>query len=416
MKRIKLLLLGCLVSLASFSQRNEFEVFPNGYIYSEKTMSQLNHIVDSLNLKFKYCDLDRTYYSVSQAIGAVVVLKSGDLNEAKKLMSKGISLDDFKSIFEKADIKENRLITRSIETNYTGVTSLDFEAFDLKGYRGRSVSTTDLILFKKDLKGAWVYNYSPKTQYSEEVLEAFYFPEGFKSIVIGEKYARMIQYADCLIDTNTTKMRQDLEEGYVDMPDNWRKMSVERQNALLEEMRTTRVVGFCSQDSRPRQHAVNIAMVSAEVNNWEVFLKAHLDIMNDRFDRVSDGSYAWGARNTYLKELEALDINTHDLMLGISLRIENPAQNHYYASISRMGRALSESDELDKIDQTVLLAIQDPELDDLNRLYFYFIYKNTTQYLMENGDASDRDDKLNAAIQSLPYDWPSVLKVNRNGK
>ena len=84
-------------------------------------------------------------------------------------------------------------------------------------------------------------------------------------------------------------------------------------------MRETRVVGSCSMDSSPREHAINIAMLSAETTDWSVFLRAHLDIMNDRFDRVSDGSYAWKDRNTYIKELEQLDINVSDLIFGKSL-------------------------------------------------------------------------------------------------
>src|SRR5690606_2706951 len=119
--------------------------------------------------------------------------------------------------------------------------------------------------------------------------------------------------------------------------------SAKRKGRLLQRMRHTKVVGSCSQDASPRIHAINIALVSAETTNWEVFLKAHLDIMNDKFDRMSDGNYAYAQRKTYIKELEELNINVIDLLLGISLRIENPANNHYYGNIGRLGRAISES-------------------------------------------------------------------------
>ncbi|MBK7243510.1 MAG: hypothetical protein IPH98_06560 [Saprospiraceae bacterium] len=72
--------------------------------------------------------------------------------------------------------------------------------------------------------------------------------------------------------------------------------------------------------------------------------------MNDRFDRKSDGSYAWGQRNTYIKELEELNINVPDLILGILFRIENPASNHYFGSIGRVGRALSETKNRNEIE------------------------------------------------------------------
>ncbi len=40
-----------------YTKFSEFQTFPNGLIYSETTMNKLSHIVDSLNLKFKKCNL-----------------------------------------------------------------------------------------------------------------------------------------------------------------------------------------------------------------------------------------------------------------------------------------------------------------------------------------------------------------------
>jgi hypothetical protein len=130
----------------------------------------------------------------------------------------------------------------------------------------------------------------------------------------------------------------------------------------LELKRSRRVVGFCSQDISPRLHAFNIAKLSAETINWEIFLRAHLDIMNDRFDRASDGSYAWKNRQTYIRELEVLDINVQDLLLGISLQVANPSTNHYFGSIGRLGRALSETEKPQEIEAKMLQMISDEQL------------------------------------------------------
>jgi len=43
-------------------------------------------------------------------------------------------------------------------------------------------------------------------------------------------------------------------------------------------------------DESPRTHARAIALLAAETNNWDILLRAHIDIMNDRFERRSDGS------------------------------------------------------------------------------------------------------------------------------
>jgi hypothetical protein len=134
------------------------------------------------------------------------------------------------------------------------------------------------------------------------------------------------------------------------------------KKTALELKRNRKVMGMCSQDNSPRIHAMNIALLSAETVNWEIFLRSHLDIMNDNFERRSDGSYAWAARKTYIKELEVLDFNVIDLLLGISLRIENPGEHHYYGNISRLGRALSESQYRAPIENKILDMIRDDQL------------------------------------------------------
>ena len=88
------------------------------------------------------------------------------------------------------------------------------------------------------------------------------------------------------------------------------------KNKALELKRHHIVVGMCSQDGSPRLHARDIAILAAETNSWDIFLPAHLEVMNDRFERMSDGSYAYGGRKTYLKELEELNLDVVDLILG----------------------------------------------------------------------------------------------------
>jgi hypothetical protein len=200
-----------------------------------------------------------------------------------------------------------------------------------------------------------------------------------------------------------------LKAGWVDLPENWASLSDKKKAKLLDEMRSTKVIGGCSLDSRPREHAIHIALLSAETYNWEVFLKAHLDIMNDRFDRMSDGSYAWEQRNTYIKELEELNINVTDLILGITFRIENPASNHYFGSIGRVGRALSESNNRNEIESNMLSLVSDNELDIYNRLLFYFLFRNYNLNLKDEGIQTANNLKLAAAIKTFPNFISEIL-------
>lgn len=212
-----------------------------------------------------------------------------------------------------------------------------------------------------------------------------------------------------MIDTTTTKFKKDLKNGWVEMPKNWRNQSKQKQKILLEKLRGTRVVGGCSQDSRPRTHAINIAMVSAEAQDWKVFLRAHLDVMNDRFDRVSDGSYAWSKRKTYIKELEEININVIDLILGISFRINDPSSNHYFGSIGRLGRSLAETNNKEIVEKELFALMNDKELDLYNRLIVYFILDHYIHNLKAEKEL--KTQKLKLAVKKLPSYISEKIKI-----
>lgn len=402
MKNITTQIVGLLFAISAYCQNGEFKTYPNGLIYSEQTMTKLSYIVDSLNLKFKTCDFNKVFYSKQQAIGHLVKLDTGDIKSVRRDLEQNMSFEEFCLKYPNAKIEKNILIIKSKYINYENKEIVSFEHFDLKNDYGFNIKTEDISLYEKDLKEKWLFSYNQKSEYSKENIKAFFFPDNFKSIELPKKYSLMVGYADCLIDTSTTKFKDDLKYGWVDLPKNWTSLSEQKKAKLLDEMRSTRVIGGCSMDSRPRIHAVNIALLSAETYNWEVFLKAHLDIMNDRFERVSDGSYAWGKRNTYIKELEVLNINVTDLILGISFRIENPASNHYYGSIGRVGRALAETTNRNEIENAILSIVSDNEVDYYNRFVFYFLFKNYNYYIKDEKIKKENNEKLAIAIATLP--------------
>lgn len=402
MKNITTLLVGLFYTISAYCQDGEFKVYPNGLIYSEQTMSKLNKIVDSLNLKYKTCNFNTVFYSKSQTFGHIVKVDKGNIKEAKIDMENQISLDDFLKKYPKATIERNVLVIKRKYKNYDNQNIVEFEHFDLKSDYGFGIESEDTTLYQKDFSGKWLFEYREKTSYSEESLSAFYFPTNFSSVPIPQKYSQMIGYSDCLIDTTTSKFKDNLKDGWVELPKNWTSLSKKKKAKLLDKMRSTRVIGGCSQDSRPREQAIHIALLSAETYNWEVFLKSHLDIMNDRFERISDGSYAWGQRNTYIRELEELNIDVPDLILGISFRIENPASNHYFGSIGRVGRALAETKNRNEIEEAMLSIISDNELDTYNRLLFYFLFRNYNHHIKNETVKKENNDKLAAATKALP--------------
>lgn len=183
------------------------------------------------------------------------------------------------------------------------------------------------------------------------------------------------------------------------------------KEAELELKRNRRVIGGCSMDDSPRRHAFSIALLSAETTKWEIFLQSHLNIMNDRFDRVSDGSWAQKGRSTYIREIEDLDINVLDLLFGISFRVENPSRNHYYGSINRLGRALSESNQKTEFENQALAMIEDNDLDVYNRLLVYFLFSNYNHNLENEFQQKRNKERLKASIAKLPDYVASKIEI-----
>ena len=413
MNRIILIGLTIFLSTQLYGQ-TEFKTYNNGLIYSEKTMNKLEHIVDSLNLKYKVCDFNKVFYSKTQTVGHIIRLDTNDVKQAKKDMERNISFEDFVLKYPNAEIERNVLVVKYKYKNYEEKEVVEFSEIDLNSSYGFEISQDNLNdLYNKPLKNTWLFDYNEKSEYSKESINAFYFPEEFKTTTLNLKYSRQIGYSDCLIDTIATKFKSDAKSGWVDLPENWQNLSEKKKEKLLDEMRSTKVVGGCSQDSRPREHTINIAMLSAEVTNWEVFLKSHLDIMNDRFDRMSDGSYAYAQRKTYIKELEELDINVLDLLIGISLRVENPAKNHYYGSIGRLGRAISESKNKEDFKTQILSMVEDKELDNYNRILAYFLFVSYNNYLDNKDEQNENIKQLETSIMTLPDFLKDKIKLKQ---
>ena len=176
-------------------------------------------------------------------------------------------------------------------------------------------------------------------------------------------------------------------------------------------------MGSCSQDLAPREHARSIAVLAAETHSWDIFLSAHLDIMNDRFERMTDGSYAYSSRKTYLKELEELNLNVVDLMLGLILRAQNTAPNHYYGSVWRLGWALTESKERNAFEARVQEMMKDPQLDEFNRGLLFMLYTSYLYRLEEVKDTNNRIAQLKANGQAFPVSIQhAIQKLNPRKK
>ncbi|GAA4364719.1 hypothetical protein GCM10023185_34460 [Hymenobacter saemangeumensis] len=453
-------------------------------VYSPRIMQQLRHVVDSLNLRHKVCGPPPQLRSFRQGRGHYVMMDK-NVGRALRALQQGMLPDTFLARFQPSQVQRDLLIISHDEqwkepdgrpnarTMYRGIPlSNQWSCFlDIPG-PARAQPTE---------QGRWVIKYQPRTSYSPASLEAIYFPEALTQQELPAQYARLVQYADCLIDTTLIYTRSALRvrrydqnqpkaemafmefahqqtlcpgyraaETYSEPEYNcyrrareqWDSLRLPRVDALaktrqfkalllqavadtntmgasseefeeyvaryysprkaLELKRGRRVVGGCSRDDSPRRHALGIARLSAETMSWPTFLRAHLDIMNDRFSRVSDGGYAQARRQTYLRELEELNINVPHLMLGIGLSVVDPPKNHYSGDVARLGRALAETRQPREVERQLLALVTDQRLDPYNRVRAYYLFLHYINNLPDQATRRKNVDRLNAAVQQLP--------------
>ncbi len=400
---------------ANYQKNTEFETYSKGLIYSDATMNILKHLVDSLNLKFKKCDVNKVFYSKKQTLGYYIELDTGNVQQAKIDLEKQMPLEQFIKKHPLAKVEKNVFLIKYKYTDYQNKEKVAFYKVDL-GDRSRVEIVLDIDKkpYEQACKNTWVFKHFEKTEYSHEEIQAFYFPEEFESKPLPSKYALQINYADCLIDTTATIFKSDPKEGWVDLPDNWQALPQKNKLKLLNEMRATTVVGACSLDSRPREHALNIALLSAETTQWDIFLKAHLDIMNDHFSRVTDASYAYGNRKTYIRELEDLNINLPDLVFGTAIQVENPAENHYFSSVDRMGRALAEAKDIEQFKSQLIAMMADPELDHYNKVVAYYMLLNYIYNLEDKQEQKANEVVLAKAVNTLPLVLKEKINSSKN--
>jgi len=475
MKRLVLILM---VLARTVAAQSEFPVHANGLIYDDPTMKRLGVIVDSLNVRFRKCALAHPYQSYEQGPALWVEITSADV---RKAIRENASPDRVRQLVDSSH-SEACWVVRYPDT-YGSRHVIVFRALS-SAYSPKEIAVK--ATRKNNRSAGWVMD--------DEGTEAFWL-EGLSSTTLPEKYGRLVQYVDCMVDTTTDiyydgatyesyKQRNDKAAEFIAMADvvygaerkpvydeklatafgadsayaifhkeykRWdsiRLFSLDRlmekssyhqdllreafeeafdnktssaeleyyvarylsPSAALKLLRSRRVMGRCSMDSRPRQHAIDICMLSAETAQWDVFLRSHLNVMNDRFNRMSDGSYAQPGRKTYLKELEVLDIDAPDLLLGTCFRVTNVSGRHYFGTIARIGRALTDTENKDAVEATLLAMIADPQLDRFNRM----IMANTLiTYLNELGDCPRKaacSERLSAEIAKMDPTMRAILK------
>lgn len=458
-----------LLSALGFAQ--EFQVFDNGLIYSETAMQKLGSIVGDKNDEFRKCELQKNYKSLYQTKGMCFDVNFPDRQLLRQELQENIGLEDFLNKYGNGQRQQLKLLTKRQYVDYNGIKVVEVKVEpDGKGlvikasdweksrtgnwiFNFAKKNYVEVAYLSDDFKSIDLpVNYSRMIQYSECMIDTTtrihpetaertgmrystpktkkidrflkYIREQF--LAKNPKYRLKKDYLKFREDTRLfvraelnreEEFKNQLEKAYLEAREQKSSHAgleyyvseyMSKEKALLLK-RDRIVVGSCSMDQSPRIHAMEIAQLSAETFNWDIFLRAHLNIMNDKFQRASDGSYAWAARETYFKELESLNIEVIELVLGISFRVRNPAKNHYYGSIGRLGRAIAESSCTDQFRSELLSLMSHDLLDDYNKLIMYYLYDNMEYYM----DKSKKKETYKSNIANAAKRLPEYIRPGR---
>ncbi len=154
----------------------------------------------------------------------------------------------------------------------------------------------------------------------------------------------------------------------------------------LKLMRQNRQVGSCSFDNGPIIQQQRIASLAAKTQNWEVFIKSFMNIMNDNVSRNANSNIASNIRKTYIEELAKLDIDIHKILLGSTIKIKDTVRKHYFSSGSKIAKAYANLSvkEQEYFENTVFSIIRDKKVDAFNQLNFYNTLKNYQYFVKDS--------------------------------
>ena len=212
-----------------------------------------------------------------------------------------------------------------------------------------------------------------------------------KLYAVDNKFKKLLTQAY----NNTPKGTTDSDfEDYI-----WRYYS---KQTALDYKRSRRIFGAPRVSLVPRLHIRDVAVLAAQVANWQVFMCAHLYIIDTDFGYPTTTNDLKTGRHTYVKELETLGINTGDLLIGMCLKINEATESHYYGNINDIGKILYEVKDRQNIAARLLFMIQDPELDIHNRIRMCYVFANYNYCTEDSAERTRNKQLLNEAMASIP--------------
>ena len=258
--------------------------------------------------------------------------------------------------------------------------------FDIKTNKPLYKEGIDQALFIKEMD-IWQ---PKKVAYSDSL---FKYDKGFKNLLL-----KSLSFAEEGKLTNG-----DLEDFTANL------ISKER---ALNLMRLNQQVGTCSFDNSPLIQQKRIATLAAQTQNWEVFIKSFLNVMNDYAERIANSNIASQARETYIEEIVKLDLDLDKILLGSNFRISDTINKHYFSDGDKIAKAYSNLDNRSQnyFIKTLTEISTDEAIDPFNKLHFYNTFKNFQYYLKDSIKIKGVETNILSLTAFLPNEIKSRIE------
>lgn len=126
-----------------------------------------------------------------------IYIDKGKIKSAIKDLKNNIPFDEFVLKYPEINVDSNLLVIRQQQLNYKNETVTNFTNLPAKKKYLHSITTTRRTVTNNyKFSGKWVYNYIPKTKFSDEFLMAFYFTSDFGFEPLLNEFTNVIAYSN----------------------------------------------------------------------------------------------------------------------------------------------------------------------------------------------------------------------------
>ncbi|KAA1244082.1 hypothetical protein [Aquimarina sp. RZ0] len=184
------------------------------------------------------------------------------------------------------------------------------------------------------------------------------------------------------------------------------------KKTAINFMRKNPRIGSCSFDNSPRAQLAEMARISASIANWDVFIKSSMNLLNDRANRIASSNIATNSRDTYINQLELLNLDIPMLLIGSGIKIQAPRKGHYFSDSNKIGQAFANSfkENKNRFEDIVGDIISNPEMDTFNKLHFYNTYQNYKHFIVDSIEKQRIQRHLDTLIKQMPYELKSRIE------